>query len=154
MLLAAETLSVELVDLLSSGRTSREPSALRRDLQSTDRRFVTRGVGHSGCDRLAGENGRRNRLGRQRFEGALLFRGCGRIDSRIKGLAEAGSDLAIMLARIFTRACGQLSGQQSQDEAVFICGPHTAIVAEEARARAFLAAETAGAIEQSRRKPF
>lgn len=62
VLCALEAFGVDLVDVLGTGGTRREPAVFGADLEAADGRAVGRGVGQLGGDRLAG----------QRFGGYLL----------------------------------------------------------------------------------
>ena len=82
-------------------------------------------------------------------QGLLLRRGRG-VDARVERSAELGRQLLVMLARDPCRSGRDLGGQQVHDRAVLVGGPDRAVAAQEAGAGAFLAAEAAGAVEQTR----
>ena len=89
---------------------------------------------------VAGRRPPRARASRARL---LLGRGR-RVDARVVRRAELGGQLAVMLARILAGAGGDLRGQQAQDQAVLVRGPHRAVAPQEAGAGALLAAEADG----------
>src|SRR5262245_63928836 len=62
--------------------------------------------------------------------------------------------VVVVLTRVLTRARRDLGGEQIHDRAVLVGGPHGAVVTQEARSGALLAAKTAGAVEQAGYEPF
>src|SRR5262245_39222042 len=69
-------------------------------------------------------------------------------------LAELSRQLLIVLAGILAGYRGDFGGQQTGDQSVFVGRPDAAVPPQETRPRAFLAAETATAVEESRREPL
>ena len=63
-------------------------------------------------------------------------------------------NVLIMLAGILAGDGGDLGREQSEERAILVGCPHRAVAAQEARAGAFFAAETARAVEQPGREPF
>src|SRR6516225_7839840 len=59
-----------------------------------------------------------------------------------------------MLARVFAGAGSDFGGEEVHDRAVLVGRPHAAVVAQETRPGALLAAKTAGAVEESWHEPF
>ena len=73
MILAAEALGVNFVNLLGAGRTRREPAILRDHLDSADGVAVSGSRGENLLDLFAGDFGDAD-IGRRQFlQGGLLF---------------------------------------------------------------------------------
>ena len=77
-----------------------------------------------------------------------------RVDALEQRLAELARELAIRLAGIAPGARRDLRRQQRRDDAVLVGGPHAAVLAQERRARALLAAETERPVEQAVDEPL
>src|SRR5262249_17117933 len=86
--------------------------------------------------------------------GRLFCGGGARVDLFIGWWPEFFSELGVVLARVATRACGYLRGEQVGNQPVFVRGPHGAIAPEEAGPRTFFAAETDRALDESLDEPF
>src|SRR5579862_5866432 len=56
--LVAKALRIDLVDVLGAGGARGEPAVLRGDLETADRRIVSRRLGEHLLDRVAGQGGR------------------------------------------------------------------------------------------------
>ena len=97
---------------------------------------------------------RLDRLRRQLRQPGLLLRRRRRVDARVVRRAELRRELTIVLARILARARGDLGGEEIHDETVLVGGPDGAVVTEEARPRALLAAEAARSVEQPGDEPL
>src|SRR5690606_36295409 len=87
VLLAAEGLRIDLVDVLRARGTGREPCVLGGDLQSADR-TARGGLGDRGDDRLPGELRRRDLLRAERLERRLLLPVRWRVGARVGAGAE------------------------------------------------------------------
>src|ERR1700753_4011039 len=59
-----------------------------------------------------------------------------------------------MLAGILACSGGNFGGQKPQNQAVFIGGPHGAVLFQKTGSGAFLPAETTGTVVETGRKPF
>src|SRR3546814_8676223 len=70
----------------------------------------------------------------------FLLRAGGRLDAVEEDLAEGVAQAAIVFGRIVAVARGEFGGEQRRRHAVLVGGPDRAIAAQEAGARAFLAA--------------
>src|SRR5215470_5473103 len=84
----------------------------------------------------------------------LLLRGGRRVDPRVVGRAELGGDLLVVPAGILACPRRHLRGEQAEYEPVLVGGPHRAVQAQKARARALLAPEAAGAVEKTGGEPL
>src|SRR6266540_6549761 len=108
VLLAEEALRVDLVDVLGAGRPGGEPAVLGGDLHPADRGAVAwRGGEHAG-DRLAGELGGGDVLGRQLAERRLLLGRGRRVDAPVGGAAETAAELPVAVAGVAAATSGHL----------------------------------------------
>src|SRR5690348_1966286 len=123
VLLAAEALGVELVDVLGARRPRGEPAALRLHLQAADGCAIAGRSGERARDRLAGELGVRHVARRQlRQDRLLLARGrC--VDTLVDRSAELLRQLGVQLARVAAGDGGHLGGEEPADDAVLVGGP-------------------------------
>src|ERR1700686_1409442 len=119
MVAAQKTLGVQLVDLLGTGRASREPSILGDHLEPADGCIVAGRTRQHGGDLLSGELGGAHPLGRQAFEDRLLLGRGGRVDALVGGVAKLARELAIEFAGVAARDRRHLRGQKAEDDAVF-----------------------------------
>src|SRR6476619_1944908 len=101
---AAKALRVNLVHVLRSRRSCREPSAPRHDLETADRFIVRRRARQPRLDRLAGKAGRAHVLRRQLLEPRFLFGRRWSVDSRVVRSAEALFQFLVADAGIFAGA--------------------------------------------------
>jgi hypothetical protein len=83
MVLAAEALGVDLVDLLGPRGTGGEPAVLRHHLEAADGGAIAGGVGELGEDRFADELGGGHLLGGQGLEDLLLLAAGGGVDAAV-----------------------------------------------------------------------
>ena len=143
MLAAKEALHVDLVHVLGARGPRRKPAVPRDDLQAADGRAVARGVGDAGQDRLARQLGRGNPIGRERRENLFLGHVRRSLQALVDGAAVAGLKPLVDVAGVLARHGRDLGGQEVQQEAVLVRGPHPAVPAQEGRAGALLAAEAA-----------
>src|SRR3546814_3855993 len=89
-------------------------------------------------------------LARREFaEQLLLPRVGGRLDAVEEDLAEGVAQAAVVFGRIVAVARGEFGGEQRRRHAVLVGGPDAAVAAQEAGARAFLAAQAERAHEQA-----
>src|ERR1019366_1700589 len=98
VILAAEALRVDLIDLLGAGWTRGEPAIVRRYLDPAKRRAVAGRNGQLGFDRLAVELRRGQLVRRQLAQQILLLWRRWRIDPLVVGLAQIARQFAIPLA--------------------------------------------------------
>ena len=132
----------------------REPAASGHDLQAADRGAIARGADQLGDDRIAGDRRRVDGLRRQFRQPGLLLRRRRRVDARVVRRAELRRELTVVLARILARTRGDLGGEEIHDQTVFVGGPDGAVVTEEARPCALLAAEALRSVEQPGDEPL
>ena len=140
VLLVPEALGVNLVEVLRAGRPGGEPPRGGDDFQAADRGVIARRAGEPGGDGFPGKLGRGDRFRREFLEGGFLGGRGRRVNARVVRRAEGGGQFAEMLARILAGARSDFSGQKAEQDAVFVRGPDRAIVPEETRPGALLAA--------------
>ena len=100
---AAERLGVDLVDVLGARRPGGEPGVLGGHLEPADLGAVAGRRGELGGDRLAGQLGRGDVVGRERGQlGLLLAVGRG-VDARVRRVAVLGDQVGVVLARASCR---------------------------------------------------
>ena len=104
--------------------------------------------GEGGGDRLPRQRRGRDGLRRELAEHRLLLAGGGRVDARVRRFAVLLGEPAVEHRRRGAGDRGDLGGEEAQDDAVLVGGPHRAVALQEARARALLAAERHRAVEQ------
>src|SRR6478736_6511449 len=135
--LAAETLCIDLVDVLGAGRPRGKPAAGAADLDPTDWRIVAWCAVEHAFDLLAGQVSMVYLLRRKLRERGFLRRaGCG-VDALVERFAELRDKIAVRLARVAAAACGHFGRQQRRDDAVFVGCPRRAVAATEGGAGTF-----------------
>src|SRR5665648_508005 len=149
-----ERLRVHLVDVLGPGRPRREPCVLRGDLQPADGRTVSGRRRQPAGDLLAGERRRRNLARAELGQSGLLLAGGRRIDAGVPGPAEPLDQPGVQLRRRVPGACGDLRGQERQQDAVLVGGPDRPVLTQERRAGGLLAAEAHRAVQQAGHEPL
>src|SRR5271165_6995174 len=125
MVLALEALGVDLIDVFGTGGPGGKPSVLCHYFYTSN----SGSVGRSFCQRsrycFAGEFSRNG--GRvERRKAPLLFRRRGDVDPGVVGRPELGSQFVVMLTRVLAGGSGDFSGQEVEDDAVFVGGPNSA----------------------------
>ena len=110
--------------------------------------------GQLGGDRLAGELGGGDIVGRELAQRRLLLAGGRRVDAGVGGLAEVVGELPVQLRGGPARHGLDLTGQQRQQDAVLVRRPDAAVAAEERRTGGLLAAEADRSVEQARDEPL
>src|SRR5690554_5266287 len=141
-----EALRVDLVDVLRPRGARREPTVRRHDLQPSDGGAVAGGGRQLGQDGLSGELRGRDALGGQACELGLLRPARGCVESLVDRRAVARGELVVEHAGVLARARGDLRGEQVEEEAVLVRGPHGAVPSQEGGAGALLAAEAQGPV--------
>src|SRR5262249_261744 len=148
--LALEAFGINLVDGLGTRRACGEPAAAGDDLQTVDRGVVSRGARQLGDDRFTSEVRGLHRLRREALKSRFLLGRRRGVDPRIICRAEFGRQRVIMLPRVLAGPCGDLGREQVHDRAVLVGRPYTAVLPQEARPGAFLAAKATGAVIEAR----
>src|SRR5271170_1594467 len=151
---ALEALRVNLADIFCSGRPRREPSALTHYFKSTDGRTIARCLRQFAHNRLASQVGLFYIGWRKLQEFRLLLWRRRSIDARVIGHAKFIGQLLHVHPRIFTGYGGDFRRQQIHDRAILVCGPDCSISPQKTCSRAFLAAKTEGAVEQTWYEPL
>src|SRR5471030_2133124 len=100
MVVSAETLRVDLVDVLGAGGTRGEPTAGRDHLDAADRRIVARCAVDDALDFLSAELRDAQLRRRELRQPPLLLGGGRRLDAVGRRLAELTRELAVDLAGI------------------------------------------------------
>ena len=154
MVRALEALRINLVDILSPGRTRREPAAFGDYLQPANGRAVARSTGEGGLDFLPGQIRGPNLLRRESLQNHFLLWGSRCLDAVVNRLAKLAREFAVDLAGIAVHPRRDLRRQQSRDDSVFVRRPDTAIQAHERRTRALFAPEGKRAVEQAIDEPL
>src|ERR1700722_9813559 len=154
VMIAAETLGVDLVDILRSRGPCREPGVLGDDLETADGRIVSRRARQELFDFLAGKIGALYLLGGELREHRFLLGARARLDAIGRRLAPVPRQLAIQRARIAPGARGDLRGQECGGDAVLVRGPYRAVGAQECGSGAFLRAKSAATVEEPGDEPF
>ena len=154
MFFATEALGVNLVLILRAGRARGKPRVLRRHLEAADHRAVARRLSELGDDLLARQLRRRHLLRRELLQDGLLLTGSRGIGARIGRRTIVLRQLRVALRRSLTRHCQDLRGQQVQDDAILVGGPHAPVEAQEGSTGGFFAAEAEGAVDKPRHKPL
>src|SRR5262245_49397454 len=154
MLLTAEALGVDLVNVFGAAGPCREPAVGGGNLEAAQRSVVARGPRELGGDWFAGQLRSLNICGRKFAEPGLLLRRRWRIEPDVAGRTEFCGQLAIMFARILVRTGGDFGRQQVHDGTVLVRRPGLAIQPQKARAGALFATEATRAIEQAWREPL
>src|SRR5262245_41428969 len=119
----AETLCIDLVEILGAGGTCREPAMIGRDFESDDPRVVTRRASQLCGNGFAGKRGGVHGVGRELPETRLLLRRRRCIDTRVARSAELFRDLAVVLAWILTGSRFDLGSEQGEDQPILVGGP-------------------------------
>src|SRR5690606_28535381 len=119
------------------------------DLEAAEAVAGARCFRQLGEDWLAREVGSRHLTWVQLLQACLLGAGGGRVDALVGGAAIARLQLLVVAAWILARLRRDLGGQQVQNDAVLVSGPHAAVVAQERSAGALFAAEAEARVEQS-----
>ena len=127
MVLAEETLGVNLVNLFGTGRARRKPAILCDHLYSANGVAVTGRRGQNLLDLFAGNFGSPD-VGRgQLLKRGFFFRGGGRLNAFVNRISQVSSEFTVDFARIFSQTSGDFRGEQTRDDSVFVGGPHATI---------------------------
>src|ERR1051326_7012836 len=145
---------INLVDVLSTGRTRREPSALCHHLHTFEGCAITRSMGEDVQDLFAGKVFQANLLFRK-VPYNLFFFGRGRsLRTGVYRLSELACQLLIDLSGIAAHTCSDLRRQQGRNNSILISSPDCAVETQERRTRALFSTKTEGAVEQAIHEPF
>ena len=154
MILAAEALGIDLVDLLRARGPGGKPAVLGDHLDAAEGGAIAGGGGELGRDRIAGQRGEGELAGRERGQQLLLLgRGRG-IDPLIEGLAQFLCQRIIGLARVPLGLGGDFRGQQIGNQPVLVRRPDGSVAPEEGGTGALLAGEAERAGEKAVDEPF
>src|SRR5438046_149052 len=123
MILTAETLGIDLVNILRAGRPRSKPSVLRNHLDSTERKAVAPGGSELRSYQLAGKSRHANLIRRQRLQQLLLFRGRGRVDPLVEGRAQLAREANVDFAWVPPGLRGGFRGKQTKNYPILVCGP-------------------------------
>src|SRR6266702_5218813 len=151
---ATKTLRVDLVDILRAGRPRGEPAEIGFDLDAAEGLAVAGRLAERGADGIAREILEAELLGRDGFQDVLLRHRRRHIDARVMGHAELGGEIIEELTRIPAGLGHDLGGEQTEDDAVLVGGPHRAVAAQERGPCTLLAAEAEAAREEAVDEPF
>ena len=110
--------------------------------------------GEHGSHRLAGQFCHREFFAGQRLQQILLCRRRRRVDPFVERHAEFGRQLIEQLARVPPGSRRHLGGQESQNHAILVGGPHRAVAPQERGAGAFLAGDPERSVDQPIDEPF
>src|SRR3569833_3311402 len=154
MRFVAKALGIELVDVLRAGWTRGEPAIFSLDLATAERLAVARRCGVHGAHGISGELLEAELLRRQRLQRRLLRRCRRHIDAGINRSAKLRCQLLVQLARIAAALGHDLRGEQAQDYAVLVGGPHRPVALEKRGAGALLAGKAAATGAESLDEPF
>src|SRR4029077_19671142 len=154
MVLAQETLGVNLVDFLRARRTCCKPAILGNHFDSSNWIAVSRSGGQNLLDRLPSNFGSVNVGWGQSCKSGFLFGRSGSIDAFVDGISQLAGEILINFTGILSHARRNFCREQTRNNSVLVCGPHVAVAPEEGRTSAFLASETQAASEQAFDKPF
>src|SRR5579862_6239980 len=154
MVLAKETLGVNLVDFLRARRTCCKPAILRDYLDSSDWVSVPGSHSENLLDLLTRNFCSGNVRGGQSFERSLLFGSGGSIYAFVDRVSEVVSEFAINFARIFAQAGRHFCREQARNNSVLVRTPNTSVTLKESRTGTFLARKTQTAGEQSFDEPL
>src|SRR3954469_21559720 len=108
MALVFKAFSINLVEVLGTGRSCSKPPICRDDFQSADWGVVSGSTSQDVYDRLTCEFRGRNGFGTEFLERLLLLRRRGSIDAGVVGHAEIRNEMLEMLTGIFTGAGSDL----------------------------------------------
>src|SRR5262249_4554369 len=129
--LVLETLRIDLVNVLRSGRTRGKPAACRDNFQAADGSVISGSSRQLGSDRLSREARLLDVLAGQPFQSCLLLRRGSGVDASVVRRTESLRESVIVFGGILTSAGSHFGPQQIHDEAIFICRPNGAIATEE-----------------------
>ena len=154
MLGTNEALGIHLIDLFGSGGAGGEPAVFGADFQPSDGSSVGGCVGKFGDDGFTGEG-----LGADIFwdecgELLFFFAGGRRIDPFIVGGSMAVRHGGVVESRILLGYGANFSGEEGENNAVFIGAPNGAIVPKKRGPCGFFTSKGGGAFEEPVDKPF
>ena len=141
MLGPQERLGVNLIHVFSTARSGSEPSVFSAHLEPTDCSPVAGSGGEDTRDRLTRELSVRDYVWTQRGERLFLSGRRCRVNSGIRGFAEAFGEFAISLTRRLACDRGYLGGEEREQDAIFIGSPRLPIEFNEAGTGALFATE-------------
>src|SRR6476646_2896290 len=147
MILVAETLGVDLVDVFGARRPRGKPSRLGLDLDAAEGLVIARSPGPNRGDAFAGKLAHIELIRPERLQRALLLRRRRHVDSFVVGHPEFGREGGKQLARVAAGAAKNFGGEQPHHHAVLVGRPDRTVALEKRSAGAFLAgkAERTGA---------
>ena len=154
MVFVDETFRVDLVDVLGAGGAGGEPAVLGDDFEAADGGVVSGGAGEGFEDGLAGEGVGLEILGGEAGEFFAHGGVGGGVFASVAGGTLFGGEFGVVFAGVFAGDGGDFSGEEAEEEAVFVGGPGGAVFAEEGGSGAFLPAEAVGAVAEAGDKPL
>ena len=152
MLLGIEALSIEFVEVLRATRSGSEPAVRRHNLQAANRRLVAGGINELRGDGFTRQFRGLHGFGGQLLKSGLLLRRAGRVNPSVERAAQLAGQVMVMSPHVKARAGFDFRRKQAEDQAILLRHPSRAVAAQEARARAFLAAEAERAVMQAGRE--
>src|SRR6202047_1755156 len=123
----AETLGIDLVNILRAGRPRGKPSVLGNHLDSPERKTFPWSGGKLRAYWLAGKFHHADLIGRERLQQIFLF-GCrGRVDPLVEGHAQLARELIVCFAWVPLGLCGDFGGKQTENYPVLVCRPDRSV---------------------------
>src|ERR1700732_5193524 len=123
----AETLGIDLVNILRAGRPRGKPSVLGNHLDSTERQTVPRRCGKRRSMCRACKFRHADLFGRDCLQQLFLF-GCrGRVDPLVEGHPQLARELIVCFAWVPLGLCGDFGGKQTENYSVLVCRPDRSV---------------------------